>query len=220
MDQQHNYSPKIRHVQKLKDVRWMSVLNQKLTGEKKLRLAANLNEVELIQRLLDQGVDPKSHDSRQRTALHFAACKGHTNIARLLLERGADPNQRDVVGNTPLHLAACTNHTEIVTLLLRAGTDINAIDNSGRTPLHLAQSKLKLLQQSNSKEWNGSQLKSEVLQVVEMMQIYLQRSGKMAESDMLSTFTNRLHLHQTKEEVDLDVQDLLASLSHLSLQKA
>lgn len=64
----------------------------------------------------------------------------------------------------------------------------------------------------------GCRVKAEVLQVVEMMQIYLQRSGKIAEVDILSTFTSRFHLHQTKEEVDLDLRELLVSLTHLSLR--
>jgi len=107
------------------------------------------------------------------------------------------------VGNTALHLAACTNNIEIITLLLTAGTDINSLDNSGRTPLHLAQSKLKMLQsmQRSNLSINSNQIKSEVLQVVEMMSVYLQRSGKNAEVELLSAFTNRLHLHQTREEV-------------------
>jgi hypothetical protein len=215
---QHDYSAKMKVSQRKPLVR-NSLLIRNQAGEKKLWVAANNNELQVVLKLLDEGVNPKSCDSRQRTALHLAASKGSTDIANALLERGADPNQRDLVGNTPLHLAACTNHTEMVTLLLKAGTDINAIDNSGRTPLHMAQSKLKLLQQSNCENWNGGKLKAEVLQVVEMMQIYLQRSGKTAESDMLSSFSNRLNLHQTKEEVDVDVQDLLNSLDHLSLQK-
>lgn len=134
-----------------------------------------------------------------------------------MLERGADPNLQDVVGNTPLHLAACTNHTEMVTLLLKYGTDVTTLDKSGRSPLQLAESKLKILQQANDgKEVAG--LKVQVLQVIEMMQIYLQRSGKQAAVDLLTSFTSRLHLHLTREEVDHDVQDLLSNLSHLSIR--
>lgn len=120
------------------------------------------------------------------------------------------------MGNTPLHLAACTNHTEMVTLLLKYGTDVTTLDKSGRSPLQLAKSKLKLLQSGEGKEVSG--LKVQVLQVIEMMQVYLQRSGKQAAVDLLSSFTSRLHLHQTKAEVDIDVQDLLSNLSHLSIK--
>ncbi|CAG2122571.1 unnamed protein product [Medioppia subpectinata] len=53
-----------------------------------------------------------------------------------------------------------------------------------------------------------------------MMSIYWHRSGKNAELELLTTFTNRLHLSQTTEEVGrvgIDVKDLLTSLSHLTL---
>lgn len=195
----HEAIPKLKHI----------------IGERKLRAASNSNAVETVRSLLDLDVNPCASDSRQRTALHFAAAGGHTEVAQLLLERGADPNQRDSVGNTPLHLAACTTHIEMVTLLLKAGTDINALDYSGRSPFHLAQSKLKLLQMN--KEYSSAQLKTEIIHVLEMMQVYLQRSGRCGE-DLINAFSNRLHHHQTREEVDNDVSDLLCSLSHLSLQ--
>ncbi|GBN67789.1 Ankyrin repeat domain-containing protein 54 [Araneus ventricosus] len=191
---------------------------ENLIGERRLRAAANNNDIETVKNMLDNGIDPCSADGRQRSALHFAAAGGHTAIARLLIERGADPNQRDSVGNTPLHLAACTTRIEMVTLLLKAGTDINALDYSGRSPFQLAQSKLKLLQRNT--EYSSEQLKREVTHVLEMMQVYLQRSGRSGEIDFINTFSNRLHHHQTREEVDTDVKDLLSSLSHLNLQAA
>jgi len=219
--EQHEFQPKMKATQRKETVRFYSISNRNvLENERKLRMAASLNDLELLQKLLNDGINPKCCDSRQRAPLHLAACKGHSQIAAALIDWGADPNQQDIIGNTPLHLAACTNHTAIVTLLLKAGSAINSIDNSGRTPLHLAQSKLRLLKQTKASEIDGGRLKEEVLQVVEMMQIYLQRSGKVAELDVLSTFTNRLHLHQSKEEMDVDVEDLLSSLDHLSLQKS
>ena len=115
-------------------------------AEKKLRMSANLNDVEAVERLLGSGANPNSTDEHKRTALHFGAAKGYDAVVRLMLQNGADPNQRDALGNTALHLAACTNHIGVVTLLLRAGTDMSQIDNNGRTPMQLAQSKLKMLQ--------------------------------------------------------------------------
>lgn len=108
----------------------------------------------------------------------------------------------DIVGNTPLHLASITNHIKMITLLLKSGTDINALDNSGRTPLHLARSKLKLLHGSKSRH-----VKEEILQIIEMMTVYLQRVSAVTmgsqrdQLDLLSSFSNRLHLHQRQEEV-------------------
>lgn len=204
------------------NLRWRHVYGRRATyrdliSERKLRIASITNQIPLVRKLLERGVDPCAADERRRTALHFAACKGHLTILKMLLEQGADPNQRDVVGNTALHLAVCTSHTEVITELLKAGTDVNSLDNSGRTPLHLAQSKLRLIKVDLAK--SSENVKQEVMKVIEMLQVYLQRSGKSAESDLLGTFSTRLRLHQTRQEVDNDVQDLLSSLAHLSLHK-
>ncbi|CAN7976596.1 unnamed protein product [Ixodes persulcatus] len=210
---------KMRHAHR-KGVRWWPnscLKGRDVLSERKLRIGAITNKVDLVHRLLMNGVNPRAADERRRTALHFAACKGNLLIVKMLLEYGANPNQKDIVGNTALHLAVCTSHTEVITLLLKAGTDVNSLDNSGRTPLHLAQSKLRLLQMDLAK--SSESLKQEVMQVIEMMQVYLQRSGKSAECDLLGTFSTRIRLHQTRQEVDNDVQDLLSSLAHLSLHK-
>ena len=119
--------------------------------ERKLRTAACTNNTDTLQRLLANGVNVNCSDGQQRTALHFGASKGYSEVVNTLLQYGADPNAKDILGNTALHLAACTNHIEVVTLLLRAGTDVTTLDNSGRTPIQLAQSKLKLLQKNSSK---------------------------------------------------------------------
>ncbi|XP_042911330.1 ankyrin repeat domain-containing protein 54 [Parasteatoda tepidariorum] len=206
-------------VQHKSHVKWKSQLvSRNFLGERRLRAAASANALETVRNLLDNNVDPCGADGRQRTALHYAAAGGHIEIAKLLIERGADPNQKDSVGNTPLHLAACTTQIGMVTLLLRAGTDINALDYSGRTPFHLAQSKLQLLQRNA--EYSSHELKTEVIKVLEMMQVYLQRFGRTSDMGFINAFSNRLHHHQTREEVDTDVKDLLSNLSHLSLQPA
>ena len=226
-DEQHDFSPKMRTIRKSSfKPALLDYASHEFLSEKKLRSASMSGDVDLVRRLLDDGVEPSCSDNKHRTALHFAACCGNVQIARLLLERGADPNLQDVVGNTPLHLSACTNNTEMVTLLLKYGTDVTVLDKSGRTPLHLAEAKLKILQNprdipstsTSPPTTNINGLKVQVLQVIEMIQVYLQRSGKHDTFGVLSNFSSRIHQHQTKEEVDLDVHDLLSSLSHLSLQ--
>lgn len=54
-------------------------------GERKLRLAANTNDADRLRSLLDSGIDPKSCDEFQRTALHLAASKGYTEIVRFAI---------------------------------------------------------------------------------------------------------------------------------------
>lgn len=53
-----------------------------LMNEKKLRIAANLGDLQAVEKLLDEGVNPRSSDNRGRTALHFAACKGDIQMGK------------------------------------------------------------------------------------------------------------------------------------------
>lgn len=50
-----------------------------------------------------------------------------------------------------------------------------------------------------------------------MMKLFLQKKGQEAEADLLSAFSSRLTLSETKEQVENQVRDLLDSLSGLSL---
>jgi len=224
--------------------------------ERKLRLHAGTNNAEKLERILQLGtVNANASDEHGRTALHIAAAKGYAEIVSTLLRHGAGPNQKDSLGNTPLHLAACTNHIQVVTLLLRAGTDVETLDNNGRTPMQLAQSKLKLLQ-TNPGTKEMAKVKTEVAQVVEMMQEYFSKispsrlidglavrqagdgdsDGGVAGGDeasqpgdgqttssisqLLDSFSHRLNLHQTHDDINSDLQNLLDSLGNLSLKKA
>lgn len=186
--------------------------------ERKLRIAVSLNNVQTVERLLREGVDPKVTDDKERSPLHIAASKGYTDIARLLLQYGADPNQRDAIGNTALHLAACTSHIPTVTLLLKAGTNVRQTDNQGYSPLHLARSKLKLLQRDNNS--SSQEIKKQVYQVIEMMQTFLECSGSVEEAELLTSFTSQLSLSDSRQQVESDVQALLNSLNDLSLVKS
>ena len=54
----------------------------RLPGHRKLRLAANTNDIDRLRTLLESGIDPRSSDEFQRTALHLAASKGYTEVVR------------------------------------------------------------------------------------------------------------------------------------------
>ncbi|XP_061495076.1 ankyrin repeat domain-containing protein 54 isoform X1 [Rhineura floridana] len=191
-------------------------LGKEIHALKRLREAANSNDLETVQQLLEDGVDPCAADDKGRTALHFASCNGNDSIVQLLLDHGADPNQRDGLGNTPLHLAACTNHVPIITTLLRGGARVDALDRAGRTPLHLAKSKLNILQEGLSQSLEAVRL--EVKQIIQMLREYLERLGRHEQQGQLDDLCTRLQMTSTKEQVD-EVTDLLASFTSLSLQK-
>lgn len=103
----------------------------KLPNERKLRLAASVSNVELLERLLDNGVNPDACDEHHRSPLHLASSRGkcflgracfmqsfnsfrdvsltgYKDVVKVLLTRGANPNKQDSLGNTPLHLAVCS----------------------------------------------------------------------------------------------------------------
>ncbi|KAF4518919.1 hypothetical protein B566_EDAN006757 [Ephemera danica] len=187
---------------------------------RKLRRAVSTNNHEVVEKLLSAGVNPSCCDELGRSPLHLAACRGYTEILQMLLQKGADPNQKDSMGNTPLHLAACTNHVSVVTLLLKAGTDVHSSDHFGRSPLQLAQTRLRLLRHNAASNPDAWQVKAEVQKVIEMMLAYLNRFGAAeADAELLSSFSSRLTLTQTSQEVDQELRGLLASLSSLTIDK-
>ncbi|XP_058876965.1 ankyrin repeat domain-containing protein 54-like isoform X2 [Acipenser ruthenus] len=72
---------------------------------KRLREAANGNDVETVQLLLSHGADPNQRDGLGNTALHLAACTNHVPVITALLRGGARVDALDRAGRTPLHLA-------------------------------------------------------------------------------------------------------------------
>lgn len=59
-----------------------------------------------------------STDQRSRTALHFAAHEGSTEMVQTLLEAGADSTLRDVQDRTALHVATSRGQADVARLLL------------------------------------------------------------------------------------------------------
>ncbi|XP_029943202.1 ankyrin repeat domain-containing protein 54-like [Salarias fasciatus] len=196
--------------------RSLGPLGKDIYAVKRLREAANGNDIDTVRRLLQDDIDPCAADDKGRTALHFSSCNGNQSIVQLLLSHGADPNQRDSLGNTPLHLAACTNHVPVITTLLRGGARVDALDRAGRTPLHLARSKLNILQEGDSRSLET--LRGEVTQIIQMLREYLNLMGQSEAKERLEHISTQLQHTRTKEQVD-EVTDLLASFTSLSLQK-
>ena len=86
-----------------------------------LMYMANKNgDVEAGKLLIDSGINIDARDTIGRTALMFAAYKGHTNFVKLLLKSEADVHIEAKNGDTALTKAERENRTEIVQLLQEA----------------------------------------------------------------------------------------------------
>ncbi len=70
-----------------------------------------------VQLLLDYGAEVNARGPHGRTALHYAAVGGRTQVIKVLLAHGADPTLRDEQGATALNLARAVNKSESVALL-------------------------------------------------------------------------------------------------------
>ena len=142
-------------------------------GESPLYCAVYVDNLEMVQVLLDYGVDANFRSKHGDTALAFAAQYGSFNdprVVRLLLDHGADPNaqSRRYFRTTPLHRASRDGNIEIARLLLERGASLEVQDWTGKTPLDIASEKrldemIKLLSVHRSKSENIVQCSTDLL---------------------------------------------------------
>ena len=100
--------------------------------------AAWRGEVDVVARMLEDGLPVDIRDVGGDTALHNAAEYNHSDVAQVLLLKGANPNKRDVSGRTALHYAARFNSSGVIKLLLQYGADRSLLNHEGYTPLEIA----------------------------------------------------------------------------------
>jgi len=86
-----------------------------------LRRAAEIGDRQLLQTLLDEGVDVDSRDAAGRTALMLATLHGRADAVSVLLSYGADPNAADSNGVTPLQAAMAEGNQAIIAALKSKG---------------------------------------------------------------------------------------------------
>ena len=95
--------------------------------------------LELIEFLLENGVDLFTPDSDGITALDMAIKFKRKDIIKFCIDKGFDLNTTTrKSGITPVMLAACFSDTEMMDMLLEGGGEINAADHAGMSPLDYA----------------------------------------------------------------------------------
>ena len=108
-------------------------------GRAPLHAAAMENDIEAVDDLLEW-IDVDFRDSREATALHYAAQRGHIDLVAVLLKQGANLEAVDSQGWTPLWYAIQSkNHDLVQLLLLRKPTALHArLPKSESMPIHYA----------------------------------------------------------------------------------
>lgn len=115
----------------------------------KLSLVASKGHIDKVQELLQSGAKFDT-DQEGRTALHYAALNGYSDICQMLIAHGCGLDHQDVVGFTALHRACSQGHTEVCKVLMEAGCALDCQDEHGNTALHEA-------------AWNGFSRTLEIL---------------------------------------------------------
>ena len=103
-----------------------------------LALATKSNFTDIVQLLVDAGVDLNYQDEQGETSLHVSARFGHDDCARILLEgnplQKANPELcESTYAWTPLFVACVDGNMGVVELLIDFGADLDRLDSSGWT---------------------------------------------------------------------------------------
>jgi len=97
--------------------------------------AADLNNIDEVERLLRNGADVNAANSKGTTALILAANNGHVDCLKVLLKHGADVNVADNDGATPFIYSAMEGHVDCIEVLLKHGVEVDASDDEEITSL-------------------------------------------------------------------------------------
>ena len=103
-----------------------------------LMSAAQEGNIDLVNSLLEKGIDIDEINSNKSTALMIAASHGHTKIVLSILSYGADINFQNNKGWSALMLAAQKGNLETINVLLSNGANILIRNKQGWSALIIA----------------------------------------------------------------------------------
>ena len=88
---------------------------------------AKKGDREMIELLLDNGMDINARDINRETVLFLSARNGDREMAEFLIDKGVDINAKNVNGETVLFLAMRNGDQEMVEFLIDKGADVKLV---------------------------------------------------------------------------------------------
>ena len=111
-------------------------------GRTPLMSSIQSSRADTAKTLIEVQGNVEAFDKDGKTALHYAAIMGLTEVVRLLIiDHGANMDKSTELGWTPLHCAAHSWHPRVVELLGSNGANCKAVtskEDGARTAIHLA----------------------------------------------------------------------------------
>lgn len=122
--------------------RWREEVKSFSTGQQDkppMAVAAERGCKELLEDMLNEGLQRDVQDSEGCTPLMAAARSGNCDCLYVLLEAGANVAIRDWKGETAFSIAAKHSQPSTAKILsTRVGVDVNCINSEGNSPLHIS----------------------------------------------------------------------------------
>ncbi|VDD87027.1 unnamed protein product [Enterobius vermicularis] len=103
-----------------------------------LFIASERGHLNVVQFLVEDGIDPGIKNKDGETPTYIASKKNHWKVVQCLIENGADVSVEESLKGTSLHIASREGCLKVVKCLLNNGADVDAKTENGWTPLHWA----------------------------------------------------------------------------------
>ena len=191
----------------------MDINIQNIEEETLLHFAVKEGRPDVVQFLIDNGVNIDTKNIRGETPLHLAYRQ--LELARLVIKTGVDKKTKIRHRKKSLEQIALINE-QLIQLLIDNGADINAKNTFGETPLYFSTSregKLELVQLL-IKSWENKKLQQKrrrppfYLQGITEELVYLHTQSDSLKKKVIFKLLNIIHSFQKK-----GCREALSSLS-------